>query len=62
MRSKNIRESLDQEHIQNKKRDKFNEITQNNQQRTRPIEQVLDFIFILNKFKFNLSFVKLLKQ
>jgi hypothetical protein len=45
MRSKNIRESLDQEHIQNKKRDKFNEIAQNDQQRTRPIEQVLDIFF-----------------
>lgn len=40
MRSKNIRESLDQEHIRNKKREKSNDFNENNQEKTRSIEQV----------------------
>jgi hypothetical protein len=40
MRSKNIRESLDQEHINNKKREKQNEFYENDQQKSRSIEQV----------------------
>ncbi len=43
MRSKNIRESLDQEHIKNKKREKCNDFNENDQQRIRSIEQVFFF-------------------
>jgi hypothetical protein len=46
MRSKNIRESLDQEHIQNKKREKFKEINESDEQRMRTIEQV-SFSFLI---------------
>jgi len=49
MRSKNIRESLDQEHIQNKKREKFKEINESDEQRMRTIEQVFFFFFNKNK-------------
>jgi hypothetical protein len=49
MRSKNIRETLNQEHLKNKKREKQNDLNDNNnQQRTRSIEQVLfHFYFII---------------
>jgi len=45
MRSKNIRESLDQEHIKNKKREKQNDFNENDQQKSRSIEQVCFFFF-----------------
>ncbi len=48
MRSKNIRESLDQEHIQNKKREKFKEINESDEQRMRTIEQVSFLIIKIN--------------
>ena len=42
MRSKNIRETLNQEHLKNKKREKQNDLNDiNDQQRTRSIDQVL---------------------
>jgi hypothetical protein len=53
MRSKNIRESLDQEHIQNRKREKSNDFNEHDQQRTRSIEQVSFFIF---NFQSNFDF------
>jgi len=52
MRSKNIRESLDQEHIKNKKREKQNDFNENDQQKSRSIEQVCNFILY-----FNLNFI-----
>jgi hypothetical protein len=45
MRSKNIRESLNQEYTKNKKREKQNDVYENNQQKTRSIEQVFPFFF-----------------
>jgi hypothetical protein len=40
MRSKNIRESLNQEYIQKKKRVKSNDSNENDQRKARSIEQV----------------------
>lgn len=40
MRSKNIRETLNQEHVKNKKRENKNDFKENDQQKTRSIEQV----------------------
>ena len=45
MRSKNIRESLDQEHIRTKKREKQSDFNENDPSRTRSIEQVLFYYF-----------------
>ena len=44
MRSKNIRESLNQEHLKTKKREKQYDLYEDNQQKTRSIEQVFLFI------------------
>ncbi|CAF1077134.1 unnamed protein product [Rotaria sordida] len=53
MRSKNIRETLDQEHIKNKKREKKNDFNENNQEKTRSIEELREILktVIRNRYK-----------
>ncbi|CAF1342560.1 unnamed protein product [Rotaria magnacalcarata] len=53
MRSKNIRESLNQEHIKNKKREKQNDFNEHDKQKTRSIEQLREIlkIIIRNRYK-----------
>ncbi|CAF4816073.1 unnamed protein product [Rotaria sp. Silwood1] len=54
MRSKNIRESLDQEHIKNKKREKQYHFNENNQEKTRSIEELRQIVktVIRNRYKY----------